>query len=87
MAKKSAALLGPGEGPAVRLAGASSRVQIRGLRAAESAQIFQQLYRDEGLAVLSVAEDGIFELARCSYARVVYRGENRSFIACMLIGD
>lgn len=86
MAKKSVALIGPGSGPSVRLNGAKARVQVRGLKGEEFALVVQELNDTEDI-VMPVQGDGIFELIRCAYARVIYEGDNRSFIACVLIGS
>lgn len=85
MAKKSCALIGPGKGPDVRIAGAAARVQVRGLKSEEFALVAQKLSEDEDV-VLPVTEDGIYDLVCCSYASVHYEGKNRGFIATVLIG-
>lgn len=85
MAKKSCALIGPGRGPDVRIAGATARVQIRGLKGEEYAAVTQKLSESED-CVLPVTEDGIYDLVCCSYASVHYEGSNKGFIATVLIG-
>lgn len=85
MAKKSCALIGPGKGPDVRIAGASARVQVRGIKGDEFALVAQKLSENEDI-VLSVTKDGIYDLVCCSYASVHYEGSNKGFIATVLIG-
>lgn len=86
MAKKSAALIGPGKGPDVRTAWSRhARVQIRGLKEDEFALVTQKLNEQEDV-VLPVQADGIHDLIECAFVSVHYEGRNRNFIACVLIG-
>lgn len=83
MAKRSAALLGPGKGPKVHV-GNHGRFTIRGLKDGESAELRtygvdrQRIYVDT---------DGDYPFPECKFAQVKYEGKNKSFIACVMIGD
>ena len=85
MARRSCALIGPGKGPQVRVSGTSAKVQIRGLGEDERVFVVQQLDEHADL-VLMVKDNGDHELADCNYVSVEYKGSNRGFIACVLIG-
>lgn len=85
MPRKSAALIGPGTGPAVRLAGETARIQVRGIGPEEHVKIVQDISDSEDIVHLLTA-DGIYDLLCCAYARVTYEGKNKRFIACVLIG-
>lgn len=85
MARRSAALIGPGSGPSVRISSMPAQVQVRGLGREEFALVVQKLNETDDV-VLPVHKDGTYDLIECPYVCVSYEGGNRGFIACILFG-
>lgn len=85
MPKKSCALIGPGTGPQVHV-GAPGAVTIKGMKDGDKVSVQTFCWEGKPQSVIPVAEDGNVLIGECKFAQVSYEGENKGFIACVLIG-
>lgn len=83
MAKKSCALIGPGQGPIVALRG-TCRVVVRGIKADEFVTVVQRLNDTEDVGTL-ISADGEYPLQDVPNASVCYEGKNPRFIATIMM--
>lgn len=86
MARRSAALIGPGSGPAVIVRGQSAVLQIRGLTRPEKVVAVLYDLHGEELKRAVVEGNGDFVLEHCFAVSVEYGGKARSFNACIRTG-
>ena len=83
MPRRSAALIGPGEGPKVRT-GMAGKVTICGMTFGELAKVM--MFCEDGDYHFTVERNGEFDLWPCNFAQVTYAGKNKGFIACVILG-